>query len=47
MEFEKKANDTRVMENHGKIMEFNSGKVLGTLKYCSTGILKAPNIVSR
>ncbi len=24
-------NDARVMENHGKIMEFDSGKSLGTL----------------
>ncbi len=27
-------NDARVMENHGKIMEFDSGKALGTL-HCS------------
>ena len=26
-------NDARVMENHGKIMEFDSGKALGTLNY--------------
>ncbi len=26
-------NDARVMENHGEIMEFDSGKALGTLKY--------------
>ncbi len=26
-------NDARVMENHGKIMEFDSGKALGTLFY--------------
>ena len=24
-------NDERVMENHGKIMEFDAGKLLGTL----------------
>ncbi len=24
-------NDARIMENHGKIMEFDSGKALGTL----------------
>ncbi len=27
-------NDARVMENHGKIMEFDSGKALGTLIIC-------------
>ncbi len=26
-------NDARVMENHGKIMEFDSGKALGTLLF--------------
>ena len=26
-------NDERVMENHGKIMEYDSGKALGTLYY--------------
>ncbi len=27
-------NDERVMENHGKIMEFDFGKSLGTLLHC-------------